>query len=105
MRELITAEAIHGTTGIDGMEVREPTVPPASQHAVDFIVDTLLAADDDSVTLVPTGPLTNIAMALIKTPAIAPKIRQIVLMGGAAREGGNRSPSAEFNMRVDPHAC
>lgn len=105
VRELITAEYVHGASGIDGMEIREPRQPLERQHAVDFIVTTLMAAADDSITLVPTGPLTNIAMAMVEQPAILPKIREIVLMGGAMREGGNTTPSAEFNILVDPHAA
>ena len=69
------------------------------------MIETLLAADDHSITLVPTGPLTNIGTALDREPAIAAKIEQIVLMGGAMREGGNRTPSAEFNILVDPEAA
>jgi len=102
---LETAEYIHGKTGIDGVDVFEPATPLAETHAVDFIIDTLLAADAASVTLVPTGPLTNIATAIRREPAILERIEQIVLMGGAMRESGNRSPSAEFNMLVDPHAA
>lgn len=105
LRPLVTAENVHGSTGIDGIEIVEPRTPLAAQHAVDFIVDALRAADEAAVTLVPTGPLTNVAMAIVKAPAILPKIREIVLMGGAMREGGNHSPSAEFNMLVDPHAA
>jgi purine nucleosidase len=105
VRRLVTAEAVHGRTGIDGIEIREPQTPLQERHAVDFIVDTLAAASDDSVTLVPTGPLTNVAMAMVKAPAIVSRIREIVLMGGAMREGGNYSPSAEFNILVDPHAA
>lgn len=105
VRELVTAEKVHGNTGIDGVEIVEPECPLQAQHAVDYIVETLRAADDASVTLVPTGPLTNIAMAMVKEPAIVGKIREIVLMGGAMREGGNHTPSAEFNILVDPHAA
>ena len=104
-RELITAENVHGKTGIDGVDIYEPSVPLQSQHGVDFIIETLLRADDDSITLVPTGPLTNIGQALSRQPDISPKIREIVLMGGAMREGGNTSPSAEFNILVDPEAA
>ncbi|MGI9271813.1 MAG: nucleoside hydrolase [Woeseiaceae bacterium] len=104
-RRLRTAEAIHGETGINGIDVFEPDTPLQPGHAVDFIVETLLAADASSVTLVPTGPLTNIATALTREPAIHSRIEQIVLMGGAMREGGNRTPSAEFNILVDPHAA
>ena len=105
VRKLQTAEAVHGRTGIDGIEITEPETPLERQHAVDFIVETLQAAAEDSITLVPTGPLTNIAMAMVKAPSILPKIREIVLMGGAMREAGNHSPSGEFNILVDPHAA
>jgi purine nucleosidase len=104
-RRLRTAEMIHGETGIDGIEVFEPEAALQGQHGVDFIIETLLAADDDGITLVPTGPLTNIATAISRQPGILPKIREIVLMGGAMREGGNRTPSAEFNILVDPEAA
>jgi purine nucleosidase len=104
-RPLETAEQIHGETGINGLDVFEPATPLQSEHAVDFTIRTLLAADDASITLVPTGPLTNIATAIKKEPAILSRIERIVLMGGAMREGGNRTPSAEFNILVDPHAA
>ena len=105
VRDLITAEHVHGTTGIDGAEISEPVLPLQEQDAVDFIVDTLRAADDDTIILVPTGPLTNIATAITKAPDILPKVKEIVLMGGAMRESGNYSPSAEFNILVDPQAA
>ena len=105
VRELLTAEKVHGKTGIDGVEVVEPQTPLQEQHAVDFIVDSLRAAEDASITLVPTGPLTNIASVLDRAPEVLPKIEQLVIMGGAMREGGNYSPSAEFNILVDPHAA
>jgi len=105
VRELVTAEHVHGNTGIDGIDIVEPKQPLEQQHAVDFIVDTLNAADNASVTLVPMGPLTNIGQAITKDSAILQKIEQIVLMGGAMREAGNISPSAEFNILVDPHAA
>ena len=102
---LITAEAIHGQTGVNGIDVFEPETPLQAEHAVDFIIETLLAADQASVTLVPTGPLTNIATAISREPAILSHVEEIVIMGGAMREGGNRTPSAEFNILVDPHAA
>ncbi len=105
VRELLTAEKVHGKTGIDGVDIFEPKTPLREQHAVDFIVETLRAADDDSITLVPTGPLTNIGTVIDRAPDVLPKIRQLVIMGGAMREGGNYSPSAEFNILVDPHAA
>jgi inosine-uridine nucleoside N-ribohydrolase len=103
--ELITAENVHGNTGIDGVDIFEPGHPLQSQHAVDFIVDTLHAEEHESVTLVPTGPLTNIASAFARDPSVVSKVAQIVLMGGAMREAGNHSPSAEFNILVDPQAA
>ena len=103
--EPITAEYIHGNTGIDGVDVFEPDTPLQQDHAVDFIIDTLLAAEKGTVTLIPTGPMTNVATAIQREPAILDSIQEIVAMGGAMREGGNRSPSAEFNVLVDPHAA
>jgi purine nucleosidase len=105
VRELLTAEKVHGKTGIDGVDIVAPKTPLQEQHAVDFIVETLRAAEDESVTLVPTGPLTNIGTVIDRAPDVLPKIRQLVIMGGAMREGGNYSPSAEFNILVDPHAA
>jgi purine nucleosidase len=105
VRELITAEKVHGKTGIDGIDIVEPRQPLEEKHAVDFIVDTLGNAEAESITLVPMGPLTNIATAFTRDPAIIGKVEQIVMMGGAMREGGNHSPSAEFNILVDPHAA
>jgi len=105
VRPLKTAEMIHGKTGINGIDVFDPQTPLQSRHAVDYIINTLLNAEDDSITLVPVGPLTNIGTAIDREPEILPKIEQIVLMGGAMREGGNRTPSAEFNILVDPEAA
>ncbi len=102
---LATAEEVHGREGLEGVEIHNPDMALQKQHAVDFIIETLLAADDGSITLVPTGPLTNIASAMQREPTIIPKIKEIVLMGGALREGGNITPSAEFNIYVDPHAA
>jgi purine nucleosidase len=104
-RELVTAENVHGRTGIDGVEIHEPSIPLQDRHAVDFIIESLLESDDEAITLVPTGPLTNIGLAIDREPRILPKIREIVLMGGASREGGNTTPSAEFNIFVDPQAA
>jgi purine nucleosidase len=103
-RPLLTAENVHGNTGIDGVDIVEPRTNLQPRHAVDFIIDALLEAPDP-VTLVPTGPLTNIATAMERNPAIVDAVDEIVLMGGAMREGGNHSPSAEFNILVDPHAA
>ena len=103
--ELITAENVHGKTGIDGVDIYEPVMPLQDQHAVEFIIETLLGADDNSITLVPTGPLTNIGQAISQQPDILIKVRDIVLMGGAMREAGNTTPSAEFNILEDPDAA
>ena len=103
--EAITAEYIHGNTGIDGVDVFDPVTPLQETHAVDFIVETLRRASKGTVTLVPTGPMTNIATAIRRDPGILDAVDRIVSMGGAMREGGNRSPSAEFNVLADPHAA
>ncbi len=100
-----TAEYVHGEDGIDGIDIFDPVTKLESKGAVDFIIDTLMSAADNEITLVPIGPLINIATAILREPAILPKIREIVLMGGAMREGGNVTPSAEFNIYVDPHAA
>ena len=105
VRDLVTAEHVHGKTGIDGIDIVEPKRPLENKHAVDFIIDTLNDAEDESITLVPMGPLTNIGQVITRDRGILQKISEIVLMGGAMREAGNISPSAEFNMLVDPHAA
>jgi purine nucleosidase len=102
--EPITAEYIHGDTGIDGIDVFEPATPLQEQHAVEFIIATLLA-ETVPVTIVSTGPMTNVGTAIRREPAILDRVEAIVSMGGAMREGGNRSPSAEFNVLADPHAA
>ncbi len=104
LRKLVTAEYIHGETGLDGASLSEPRLPLDPRHGVDFIIETLLGEEPGTVTLCPTGPLTNIAMALVRAPEIAPRVREIVLMGGGWAEG-NVTPVAEFNIYVDPHAA
>lgn len=104
-RKLVTAEYVHGKTGLDGPDLPEPQMPLQEKHAVDFIVETLLSHSVGEITLCPLGPLTNIALALAKVPEIAPKVREIVLMGGGFFEGGNVTPAAEFNIYVDPEAA
>jgi purine nucleosidase len=96
---------VHGKTGLDGPSLPDPTIALQDEDAVDFIIRTLRERPAGSVTLCPLGPLTNIALALIRAPDIAPRIAEIVLMGGAYFEGGNITPSAEFNIYVDPHAA
>jgi purine nucleosidase len=105
VRKLVTAEYVHGKTGLNGPVLPDPTMPLQKQNAVDFIVETLRSRPSGEATLCPLGPLTNIALALIRAPDIAPRIREIVLMGGGFFEGGNTTPAAEFNIYVDPHAA
>lgn len=104
-RQLVTAEHVHGKTGLDGPVVEEPTMPLQPQHAVDFIIETLMAEEPGTVTLCTLGALTNIALALNKAPEIAPRVRELVMMGGGFFEGGNITPAAEFNIYVDPDAA
>ncbi len=97
------APDIHGDSGLDGPELPEvPKKMTIDKHAVDFIIERLLDSDGE-ITLVPTGPLTNIALAIQKEPAIVSKIREIVLMGGGTF--GNWTPTAEFNIYVDAEAA
>ena len=105
VRPLVTAEHVHGRTGLDGPLLPDPETPLQEQHAVDYIIDTLRREPAGSVTLAPIGPLSNIAMAMQRAPDIIPRIRQIILMGGAYFEVGNITPAAEFNIYVDPHAA
>jgi purine nucleosidase len=103
IRNLQTAGYIHGETGLDGPAFGEPTVKLDPRHAVDLLIDLLMASAGD-ITLVPTAPLTNIAMALRKEPRIVSKVQEVVLMGGAYTRG-NTTPAAEFNIAVDPEAA
>ncbi len=105
IQDLVTAEDFHGATGLDGIEIYEPDLPLQEEHAVDFIIKTLLAASENNITIVGIGPLTNIALAMIREPKIIPKIAEIVIMGGSVSEGGNITPAAEFNIYTDPHAA
>jgi purine nucleosidase len=104
-RPLVTAEHVHGKTGLDGPQMADPTMPLQDQHAVDFIIQTLREEPSGTVTLVPVGPLTNIATAFQRAPDIIPRVREIVLMGGAYFAVGNITPAAEFNIYVDPEAA
>ena len=105
LRELETAEAVHGKTGLDGTALHEPRCPLQKQHAVAYLVETLSRAEDASMTLCPIGPLTNIALALSIAPEAVRAIKRIVLMGGNYFEAGNMTPAAEFNFFTDPHAA
>lgn len=104
VREQEVAELIHGETGLDGVELPVPTRPLEEMHAVNFIVKTIMESEPGTITLVPTGPLTNIALALRMEPRIAERVSEVVLMGGGFHEG-NWSTVAEFNIIVDPEAA
>jgi len=104
-RKLVTAEYVHGKTGLDGPQLSAPTMPLQDQHAVDFIIETLRTEPSGTVTLCPIGPLTNIAVAFERAPDIIARVQEIVLMGGAYFEVGNITPTAEFNIYVDPEAA
>ncbi|MEM7041348.1 MAG: nucleoside hydrolase [Pseudomonadota bacterium] len=104
VRDLVTAEFVHGKTGLDGADLPDPTTPLADGHAALAIVDIIRRQPAGSVTLCPVGPLTNIALAIRLAPDIVEKIKAIVLMGGAIGVG-NVTPAAEFNIYVDPHAA
>jgi purine nucleosidase len=105
LRPLATAERVHRETDRDRLLLPDPTIALQPQHGVDFIVETLRASKPGTITLCALGPLTNIAMALVKAPDITGKIRELVVMGGACFELGNVTPTAEFNFHVDPHAA
>jgi purine nucleosidase len=104
-RALVTAEHVHGATGLNGPTLPGPTMPLQDQHGVDFIIETLRSEPIGTVTLCPLGPLTNIATAFERAPDIVERVKQIVLMGGAYFEVGNITPAAEFNIYVDPQAA
>ncbi|SOC14177.1 purine nucleosidase [Rhodobacter sp. JA431] len=104
-RALVTAEYVHGKTGLDGISLPLPKMKLQEQHAVDFIIETLRNEPPGTVTLCPLGPLTNIATAFTQAPDIVERVDEIVLMGGGFFEGGNVTPAAEFNIYVDPQAA
>jgi len=103
LRPLVTAPETHGESGLDGPRFADPTTPLADAHAVDLIIDLVMGSPGE-ITLVPIGPLTNIAIALRKQPRLATAAREVVLMGGAHTRG-NATPAAEFNIFVDPEAA
>jgi purine nucleosidase len=103
-RTLVTANYVDGESGLDGADLPTPTMPLADTHAVDALIALVRARPPGTVALCALGPLTNVAMALLKAPDIGPRLEQIVLMGGAIGEG-NITPAAEFNIYVDPHAA
>ncbi|MFN3214477.1 MAG: nucleoside hydrolase [Henriciella sp.] len=105
LRDPVTAEDFHGSTGLGNIDFPTPQRPQDQMHGVNKIIESCKAAQDTPLTLIVTGPMTNVALALAMDPDIAAGIAEIVLMGGADREGGNITPYAEFNVFADPHAA
>lgn len=104
MRKIEVAPSCHGESGLDGVELPESTIALDERHGVDLIIETVMAHEPNTVTLVPTGPLTNIAMAARKEPKIVERVKEVVLMGGGYHVG-NWSAVAEFNIKNDPEAA
>src|SRR5260370_24921492 len=105
VRERVTADHVHGETGLDGVPLEEPKVELAHGHAVDFLIKTLGSAPPASITLCLLGPMTNLAAALVQDPTIRRGIKEVVLMGGGSQVRGNVTPAAEFNIYADPDAA
>ena len=95
---------VHGESGIGNSKLAEAQTQPLAGHAVDYLIERLLA-EPNEISIVPIGPMTNIAMAIRKEPKFAKAVKELVIMGGAIQEGGNMTPLAEFNIFVDPHAA
>lgn len=104
LRSQEVAASIHGESGLDGVELPVPTRPLEDMHAVNYIIKTIMESDPQTITLVPTGPLTNIALACRLEPRIVERVKEVVLMGGGYHRG-NWSAVAEFNIKVDPEAA
>jgi purine nucleosidase len=104
VRQISTAAEIHGESGMDGPTLPEPTLRVDERHAVDLIIDTVMRHEPKTITLVPTGGLTNIALAVRKEPRLAERVKEVVLMGGGYHTG-NWSAVAEFNIKIDPEAA
>jgi inosine-uridine nucleoside N-ribohydrolase len=103
IREPVVAASVHGETGLDGPDLPPPSGAPVAAHAIDYLAERLQSASAP-ITVVPTGPLTNIALLLARYPEVSDRIERIVLMGGAIAEG-NVTPAAEFNIWLDPEAA
>lgn len=104
-RDLVMAEHVHGPTGLDGPDLPEPAIVASEKHGVDFIIETLRSAEPGEITICSLSPLTNLAMALVQAPDIAGRIAAVFAMAGAYFEVGNITPTAEFNVYVDPEAA
>ena len=104
VRTVETAESIHGESGLDGPELPDAAFALDDRHAVDLIIDLVMAHEPGTITLVPTGALTNIALAVRKEPRIAARVKEVLLMGGGYNVG-NWSATSEFNIVIDPEAA
>lgn len=104
-RDLVMAEHVHGPTGMDGPDLPAPTMAIQDKHGIDFLIDTIRSEPVDSITICSLSPLTNLGMVLVKAPDIVLRVRDVVMMAGAYFEGGNITPTAEFNVFVDPDAA
>ncbi|MBK8198148.1 MAG: nucleoside hydrolase [Acidobacteria bacterium] len=105
LRKPVTAEDFHGEAGMAGIEIFEPKAPLTAGHAVNALIDRLTAAAPGSLTMIISGPMTNLATALVMAPACARGIGHLIIMGGGSAIGGNITPYAEFNIFADPHAA
>jgi len=105
VRDPVEAGHFHGESGLGDLEIFEPAAPAAPGHAVNFIIDTVMRLPPESVTLAVTGPMTNLAVAMVMQPEIIERLGPVIIMGGARSEGGNIIASAEFNVFADPHAA
>jgi purine nucleosidase len=101
---LLASDIVHGGSGLGEANLPEPMTKPVSQHAIDYLIERFLA-EPGKISLFAIGPLTNVALAIRKEPRFAEAVRELVIMGGAIREGGNITPQAEFNIYADPHAA
>lgn len=99
--KLFSADYVHGSDGLGEMNLPYPAHQPEKQHAVDALVEHIMASDGE-LELITLGPLTNVAMAYLKEPAIAKKLKKLWIMGGTGYDQGNATPAAEFNVYVDP---
>ena len=99
-----SGDAVHGTSGIGNSNLPEPKAKPVDLHAVDYLIERVLA-EPNEISIFPIGPLTNIALAIRKEPRFAKAVKELVIMGGSLRAGGNITPAAEFNIHADPHAA
>jgi purine nucleosidase len=100
----VSGDEVHGQSGIGNSKLPEPTTKPVDQHAVDYLIERVMA-EPGQLTLFPIGPMTNIALAIRKEPRFAKAVKELVIMGGSIRAGGNITAAAEFNIHADPHAA